>query len=65
MRGSLPLRAVEPVLRSRGGPGLCAGFGLKNDDGVVRCGLYDTARAFPKAGQESRGVIARINTSPR
>ena len=34
--------------------------GLKNDDGVVRCGLYDSAGAFPKAGQESRGVIARI-----
>ena len=29
--------------------------GLKSDDGVVRCGLYDTAGAFPKAGQESRG----------
>ncbi len=34
--------------------------GLKNDDGVVRCGLYDGPEAFPKAGQESRGVIARI-----
>ena len=34
--------------------------GLKNDEGVVRCGLYDGAQAFPKAGQESRGVIARI-----
>jgi uncharacterized protein (DUF2141 family) len=34
--------------------------GLRNDDGVVRCGLYAGAEAFPKAGQESRGVIARI-----
>ena len=34
--------------------------GLRNDEGVVRCGLYDGAGAFPKAGKESRGVIARI-----
>ncbi len=34
--------------------------GLKNDNGVVRCGLYDGPGAFPKAGQETRGVIARI-----
>ena len=26
----------------------------------MRCGLYDGAEAFPKAGQESRGVIAKI-----
>jgi hypothetical protein len=29
--------------------------GLRNDDGVVRCGLYAAPEAFPKAGQESRG----------
>ena len=34
--------------------------GLRNANGVVRCGLYAAAEAFPKAGQESRGVIARI-----
>ena len=34
--------------------------GLRSDDGVVRCGLYAGAEAFPKAGQESRGVIAKI-----
>ncbi len=34
--------------------------GLRNDDGVVRCGLYARAEAFPKAGQESRGVVAKI-----
>ncbi len=34
--------------------------GVRNDNGVVRCGLYDGAEAFPKAGQESRGVIAKI-----
>lgn len=39
--------------------------GLKNDEGVVRCGLYDGAQAFPKAGQESRGVIARIKGERR
>jgi uncharacterized protein (DUF2141 family) len=36
--------------------------GLRNDDGVVRCGLYGAPAAFPKAGQESRGVIARIKS---
>ena len=34
--------------------------GLRSDDGVVRCGLYAGAEAFPKAGQESRGVVAKI-----
>jgi uncharacterized protein (DUF2141 family) len=34
--------------------------GLRNDEGVVRCGLYAAPEAFPKAGQESRGVVAKI-----
>ena len=34
--------------------------GLRSDDGVVRCGLYPGPEAFPKARQESRGVIAKI-----
>ena len=34
--------------------------GLRSDEGVVRCGLYAGAASFPKAGQESRGVIAKI-----
>jgi uncharacterized protein (DUF2141 family) len=34
--------------------------GLRSDDGVVRCGLYAEPQVFPKAGQESRGVIAKI-----
>jgi uncharacterized protein (DUF2141 family) len=34
--------------------------GLRNDSGVVRCGLYAGADGFPKPGQESRGVIAGI-----
>jgi uncharacterized protein (DUF2141 family) len=29
--------------------------GLRNDEGVVRCGLYAAPEAFPKAGKESRG----------
>jgi uncharacterized protein (DUF2141 family) len=39
--------------------------GLRNDDGVVRCGLYAGAEAFPKTGQESRGVIAKIKGGKR
>jgi uncharacterized protein (DUF2141 family) len=35
--------------------------GLRNDNGVVRCGLYAGAGGFPKPGQESRGVIASIS----
>jgi uncharacterized protein (DUF2141 family) len=34
--------------------------GLRSNDGVVRCALYNTPAAFPKAGQEWRGVIAPI-----
>lgn len=35
--------------------------GLRNANGTVRCGLYNTAGAFPKAGQEFRGVVAHIS----
>src|SRR5436190_14294649 len=34
--------------------------GLRNNDGVVRCALFNSPAAFPKAGQEWRGVIAPI-----
>src|SRR5205807_6416222 len=34
--------------------------GLRSNDGVVRCALYNSPAAFPKAGQEWRGVIAPI-----
>jgi uncharacterized protein (DUF2141 family) len=34
--------------------------GLRNDNGVVRCGLYAAPEAFPKPGQETAGVVARI-----
>ncbi len=33
--------------------------GLHSNDGVVRCGLYDSAAAFRKPGQELRGVVAK------
>jgi uncharacterized protein (DUF2141 family) len=39
--------------------------GLRNDEGVVRCGLYAAPEAFPKAGQESRGVVAKIRGDRR
>jgi Uncharacterized protein conserved in bacteria (DUF2141) len=34
--------------------------GLRSNDGVVRCALHNSPAAFPKAGQEWRGVIAPI-----
>jgi uncharacterized protein (DUF2141 family) len=34
--------------------------GLSSNDGVVRCALYNSPAAFPKVGQEWRGVIAPI-----
>lgn len=35
--------------------------GLHSDNGVVRCGLYDSADNFRKPGREVRGVVARPN----
>ncbi len=35
--------------------------GLRNDNGVVRCGLYADASAFGQPGREFRGTVARIN----
>jgi len=34
--------------------------GLRNNDGQVRCGLFNSAAAFPKDGQEVQGAIATI-----
>ena len=34
--------------------------GLRSNDGVVCCALHNSPAAFPKAGQEWRGVIAPI-----
>jgi uncharacterized protein (DUF2141 family) len=34
--------------------------GARNGDGVVRCALFNSPTAFPKIGQEWRGVIAPI-----
>ena len=35
--------------------------GVRNEEGVVRCGLYNSPDTFPKPGQQFRGVIARIS----
>ena len=32
--------------------------GLRNNNGDVRCGLYNSAATFPKDGQQFQGVIA-------
>jgi uncharacterized protein (DUF2141 family) len=34
--------------------------GLRNDQGVVRCGLYVSATGFRQPGQELRGAVASI-----
>ena len=34
--------------------------GLRNNNGDVRCGLYNSAATFPKDGQYFRGVVAPI-----
>ncbi len=34
--------------------------GLRSNDGVVRCALYNSPAAFPKVGREWRGVITPI-----
>jgi uncharacterized protein (DUF2141 family) len=37
--------------------------GARNGDGVVRCALFNSPAAFPKMGQQWRGVIAPIRGS--
>jgi uncharacterized protein (DUF2141 family) len=32
--------------------------GLRNNTGTIRCGLFNSAAAFPKDGQEFMGVVA-------
>jgi uncharacterized protein (DUF2141 family) len=35
--------------------------GLRNANGVVRCGLFTDAGSFGRPGREARGAVARIN----
>ena len=35
--------------------------GLRNDQGNVRCGLYNSPDGFRKPGMQFRGVVAKIN----
>jgi uncharacterized protein (DUF2141 family) len=37
--------------------------GARNGDGVVRCALFNSPAAFPKMGEQWRGVIAPIRGS--
>jgi uncharacterized protein (DUF2141 family) len=34
--------------------------GLRNNNGDVRCGLYNSAASFPKNGQQFQGAVAPI-----
>jgi uncharacterized protein (DUF2141 family) len=34
--------------------------GLRSDDGVVRCGLYNSAAGFRQPGREMRGAVGSI-----
>lgn len=34
--------------------------GLRNNNGDVKCGLFNSAATFPKSGQEYKGVEAKI-----
>lgn len=52
---------IEAVTAQTGGSINLTVTGLRNGNGNVRCGLYNSASAFPHAGQESRGVVARIS----
>ncbi len=35
--------------------------GLRNDQGVVRCGLYNSPNGFREPGKEYKGVVANIS----
>ncbi len=35
--------------------------GLRNDDGVVRCGLFNSPSTFRQPGAQYKGVIAKIS----
>lgn len=35
--------------------------GVRNDEGVVRCGLFSSAATFRQAGAEMKGSIAKIS----
>ncbi len=55
------LRALLGVAAQPAGQLTLTVTGVRNDEGVVRCGLYDSPDTFPKPGQQFRGVIARIS----
>jgi len=55
------LRALLGVAAQPAGQLTLTVTGVRNDEGVVRCGPYDSPDTFPKPGQQFRGVIARIS----
>jgi uncharacterized protein (DUF2141 family) len=54
------ISTLTASLSQPGGKLSIAVTGARNADGVVRCALFNSPAAFPKIGQEWRGVIAPI-----
>ena len=60
--GVFVLLGLAPAARSQAtGQISVAVAGLRNDNGVVRCGLYASADGFRKPGREFQGVVAPIS----
>jgi len=58
---ALVLGAV-PLARSQANGKITVNvMGLRNDNGVVRCGLCNSSNGFRKPGMQFRGVVARIS----
>jgi uncharacterized protein (DUF2141 family) len=57
---ALALTLSTPTAMAQSGGRLIVDVsGLRNDNGVVRCGLFSSPDTFRKPGQEMRGVVAR------
>ena len=55
----LSIAAVAALAQSPGNISVVVD-GLRNDQGVVRCGLYNKADGFREPGKEYKGVVAKI-----
>ncbi len=54
------LAAAGPAFAQAGNTISVPVSGLRNNNGDVKCGLFNSAATFPKSGQEYKGVEARI-----
>jgi uncharacterized protein (DUF2141 family) len=60
--GALALTAIATMANAQSQNVITVAVeGLRNDQGMVRCGLYNSSAGFPETGKEFKGVAAPVS----